>query len=132
MTVSWAASGDTAVISVQRHRSGIPGGLPTRGVRALPRRPDNARGSDTGGSGLGLAIVAEIVRAHHGTVRAYNGPEGGGVVTLTIPLRSAAIPKGTADPPAARRAVAGRPDRHTVFQSSVRDDGRVSGSSNPW
>ena len=71
------------------------------------RRPDNARGSDTGGSGLGLAIVAEIVRAHHGTVRAYNRPEGGGVVTLTLPLRTA-IPIDPADRPTFLRTVTTR------------------------
>jgi len=37
------------------------------------------------GSGLGLAFVAEVVRSHHGTVRAANRAGGGAVITLDIP-----------------------------------------------
>jgi signal transduction histidine kinase len=38
------------------------------------------------GAGLGLAIVAEIMKAHGGTVRVDAGPGGGGVFTLAFPL----------------------------------------------
>ncbi|MDG4536757.1 HAMP domain-containing sensor histidine kinase [Streptomyces sp. AV19] len=38
------------------------------------------------GSGLGLAITLENVRLHHGTVRAANGPGGGAVFTVELPL----------------------------------------------
>ncbi|MEU8678766.1 HAMP domain-containing sensor histidine kinase [Streptomyces sp. NPDC048560] len=40
----------------------------------------------TAGSGLGLAITQENVRLHGGTVRAANGPGGGAVFTVEIPL----------------------------------------------
>ena len=40
-------------------------------------RLDEARARDAGGSGLGLAIVAEIVRAHGGTVTVRDGRLGG-------------------------------------------------------
>lgn len=37
------------------------------------------------GSGLGLSIVAQVAEAHGGRVRAANHPDGGAVVTLTLP-----------------------------------------------
>ncbi|MFF1647530.1 sensor histidine kinase [Streptomyces sp. NPDC058240] len=38
------------------------------------------------GSGLGLAITQENVRLHGGTVRAADGPGGGAVLTVELPL----------------------------------------------
>lgn len=38
------------------------------------------------GSGLGLWIVRQIAVAHGGTIAAANGPRGGAVFTLTLPL----------------------------------------------
>jgi signal transduction histidine kinase len=46
-------------------------------------RRDEARGD--GAAGLGLAIVAAIARAHGGSARAANVPDGGAVVTLALP-----------------------------------------------
>ncbi|PRZ14226.1 sensor histidine kinase [Nesterenkonia sandarakina] len=48
-------------------------------------RLDEARGRDAGGSGLGLAIVAEIVRAHGGTVTVRDGRLGGAAFTVVLP-----------------------------------------------
>jgi len=48
-------------------------------------RLDEARGRDAGGSGLGLAIVAEIVRAHGGTVTVSDGRLGGAAFTVVLP-----------------------------------------------
>ncbi|WP_329124171.1 sensor histidine kinase [Streptomyces sp. NBC_01465] len=41
------------------------------------------------GSGLGLAITLENVRLHGGTVRAANGPAGGAVFTVELPVGEA-------------------------------------------
>ncbi|MFJ8865099.1 ATP-binding protein [Streptomyces sp. NPDC102473] len=48
-------------------------------------KADAARGRSAG-SGLGLAITQENVRLHGGTVRAANGPRGGAVFTVELPL----------------------------------------------
>jgi two-component system sensor histidine kinase BaeS len=37
------------------------------------------------GSGVGLAVVAELVRAHHGSVQAASRPEGGARFTVALP-----------------------------------------------
>lgn len=41
--------------------------------------------SGSGGSGLGLSICKEIIEAHHGTISAANGLEGGAIFTVTLP-----------------------------------------------
>ncbi|MDX2811865.1 ATP-binding protein [Streptomyces sp. PA03-5A] len=48
-------------------------------------KADAAR-TRSSGSGLGLAITLENVRLHGGTVRAANGPHGGAVLTVRMPL----------------------------------------------
>jgi signal transduction histidine kinase len=55
-----------------------------------------AKGKDSKGKGLGLAFVAAVVRAHGGEVTAENGPQGGAVLSLTLPLAS----ETTVDAPA--------------------------------
>jgi two-component system sensor histidine kinase CpxA len=48
-------------------------------------RVDAARQQDTGGFGVGLAIADRAVRLHHGEVSARNRPEGGLIITLSLP-----------------------------------------------
>jgi two-component system sensor histidine kinase KdpD len=46
------------------------------------QRPDNVSGT-----GLGLSICKGIVQAHGGFIAAENRPEGGTIVTISLPLR---------------------------------------------
>ena len=43
-------------------------------------------GARASGSGIGLAVVAALARAHGGQVSAANAPEGGAVLTVTLPI----------------------------------------------
>ncbi|MER5808129.1 HAMP domain-containing sensor histidine kinase [Streptomyces sp. NPDC002033] len=52
-------------------------------------KADAAR-TRSAGSGLGLAITLENVRLHGGTLSAANGPGGGAVFTLDMPLEATA------------------------------------------
>jgi signal transduction histidine kinase len=52
-------------------------------------------GSDDG-SGLGLSIVAAIGHAHYGTLQLHARPDGGLMVTITLPLAPNAIGGGQA------------------------------------
>jgi two-component system, NtrC family, sensor histidine kinase HydH len=40
------------------------------------------------GSGLGLWIAQQIATAHGGSLQAHNGPSGGAVLTMRLPLRT--------------------------------------------
>ncbi|OEJ58855.1 two-component sensor histidine kinase [Streptomyces agglomeratus] len=53
-------------------------------------KADQAR-TRSEGSGLGLAITLENVRLHGGTVRAANGPDGGAVFVVEIPLTTSEV-----------------------------------------
>lgn len=75
----------SAVIEVRDAGPGIPAAV-------LPHVFERFYKSDTArarseGSGLGLSITAENVRAHGGTVRAANHPQGGALFTVELPLR---------------------------------------------
>ena len=72
----------TAVLTVRDHGPGIS-------EQDLPHVFDrfyrSASTRDRPGSGLGLAIVAQVAESHHGCVAAANHPDGGAVLTLTLP-----------------------------------------------
>ncbi|MEV7415377.1 HAMP domain-containing sensor histidine kinase [Streptomyces sp. NPDC089919] len=78
-------AGGTLVLTVADGGPGIPEAvLPHVFDRFVKGDPARTRSE---GSGLGLAIAAENARLHGGTLTAANGPEGGAVFTLTVPLR---------------------------------------------
>jgi two-component system sensor histidine kinase CpxA len=49
-------------------------------------RVQESRDRGSGGHGLGLSIAATAVRRHGGEIRASNAPEGGLVVTISLPV----------------------------------------------
>ncbi len=76
--------GRLAIVTVRDHGPGVP----EASLEALFRpfyRLDDSRERKTGGVGLGLAITKQAVALHGGTVQAANVPNGGLVVTITLP-----------------------------------------------
>jgi len=88
--------GPRAVIAVADSGPGLPPGTedqvfekffrgPAASVAAGPERGDARRGV-----GLGLAICQGIIRAHGGTIRARNRPEGGAEFVISLPCEQPA------------------------------------------
>lgn len=85
-TVAFAVQEDPGgvTVTVEDDGSGIG---PDDRQRVFERfvRLDEGRARDAGGSGLGLAIVAEVARAHGGSVTADDSPLGGARFTVRLP-----------------------------------------------
>ncbi len=100
------AVGDHRVhIEVRDRGPGIdPDFLP----RALDRftRADPARTG--GGAGLGLAITAALARRNHGTLTAANHPDGGALLTLTLPAPTPTSPPSPPDRAPTKHSPKGR------------------------
>ena len=58
-------------------------------AEAMPRIFQPFFTTRAGGTGLGLAIVLKVLVSHNGRVTAANRPEGGTVMTISLPLRTA-------------------------------------------
>jgi signal transduction histidine kinase len=48
------------------------------------------KGKGSSGSGLGLAFAEAVVRSHGGQIRASNGPMGGALIVIDLPLAMSA------------------------------------------
>lgn len=77
--------GHSVRIAVRDHGPGFPPEFLPHAFERF-RRADDARARTDGGTGLGLTIAAAIIGAHGGTIAAANHPDGGAVITLTLPL----------------------------------------------
>lgn len=78
------AHGDRVELTVDDDGAGVPPGDRERVFERFVRL-DEGRARDAGGSGLGLAIVAEIARAHGGSVRVDASPLGGARFVVDLP-----------------------------------------------
>jgi signal transduction histidine kinase len=80
-----------ALLEVADDGPGVP---PPQRARVFERfvRLDDARARVDGGAGLGLAIVAEVVAAHGGTVEVVEGPLGGALFQVRLPLSDEPTP----------------------------------------
>ncbi len=75
-----------AQIDVRDHGPGVPESELSNLFRPFYRLT-NARERETGGTGLGLAITDRTVRLHGGSVKAANAPNGGLVVSISLPAQ---------------------------------------------
>lgn len=82
-----ANNGANAVLKIRDHGAGVSPRLLSEIFKPFHRAASdgNANGQ---GAGLGLAIAERVVRRHDGTIRAYNAPDGGLVVEITLPITS--------------------------------------------
>ena len=82
VTITAAAEGDTAVLTVENAGRTIP---PEKLARIFEQfyRLDESRASRTGGAGLGLAIAKQIVELHGGTITAASADDH---ITFTVRL----------------------------------------------
>jgi two-component system sensor histidine kinase MprB len=83
-------------IAVRDHGAGIE---PRDLIRVFDRfyRAPGARAQP--GSGLGLAIANDVVRRHGGTISAANHPDGGALITISLPLVDPGVAGSTTSPP---------------------------------
>ena len=77
VTVSTRAGGS---VDISDHGPGVPQEDRARIFERFWR----GKAAPSHGAGLGLAIVAEIMKAHGGSVRVEAGPDGGAVFTLAF------------------------------------------------
>jgi two-component system sensor histidine kinase HydH len=80
LEVGASVTGETLTLSVSDTGPGIP-------QEKLASIFDPYFTTKTEGSGLGLWIAQQIVTAHGGGIKAQNGPGGGAILTMTLPLR---------------------------------------------
>lgn len=83
--VTVAREAGWAVVVIEDDGPGIPADRLDEVMQPFVRL-DTARSRDTPGMGLGLAIVRRAIQLDEGTLQLCNGPHGGLVVTVRLPL----------------------------------------------
>ncbi len=87
--------GDEAHVTASREAAAVVVTIADRGPGIPPEmwdqvftpffRLEGSRSRETGGTGLGLSVARSIVRRHGGEIDLSNRPEGGLIVTVTLP-----------------------------------------------
>lgn len=77
-----------AVVTVDNDGDPVPAADRARIFERFVRL-DESRSRESGGSGLGLAIAAGIMSAHHGSIRATEGPDGECRFEISFPVPGA-------------------------------------------
>jgi signal transduction histidine kinase len=81
------------IVDVRDRGPGIPAEHLSRVFERFYRANGAARGRPAGGAGLGLAIAAVIVEGHGGRIDATTPPDGGTLMTISLPLVAAGLPQ---------------------------------------
>jgi len=79
---------DEARFQIRDHGPGVPKIMLANIFLPFQRVPET-NGANSQGAGLGLAIAERVVKLHHGTIRAFNAPDGGLVVEFVMPVSEA-------------------------------------------
>jgi len=82
--VTASRKGDAVVVAIADKGPGIPPEMWDQ-VFTPFFRLEGSRSRETGGTGLGLSVARSIVRRHGGEIELSNRPEGGLIVTVTLP-----------------------------------------------
>lgn len=88
--ISLAPTPEGAVLTVDNDGEPVPAADREKIFERFVRL-DGSRSREGGGSGLGLAIAAGIMAAHHGRIRATEGPDGGCRFELVFPAPEAGL-----------------------------------------
>jgi two-component system sensor histidine kinase RegB len=86
-----AHEGDVLKLTIMDSGPGFPPEMLTQ----LGKPYQSSKGRP--GAGLGLFLASNVARTLHGSVSAHNRPEGGAIVTLTLPLDSITLDASTID-----------------------------------
>lgn len=93
------AEGEAAVLTVADDGPGMSAEYRLRAFDRFWRAEQARTRTHPGGSGLGLAIVAELVRAHGGTIDLASAPGAGCTFTVRIPLATRPVAEPVAPIP---------------------------------
>lgn len=85
ITVSAALSGDSVEVRFADNGPGFPPRLLKEGIKAF-----GTTRKEEGGTGLGLYVCSQVVEKHKGVMTLQNGPSGGALIVIKLPVRPGA------------------------------------------